>query len=292
MKTTDALDLFILDCQSRRLTKATISFYRDKLGRFARWLADNDVTALAGITPTMIKRYLVSLQDRGLTDHSQHDYARAVKTFLNYCVRDELLTDSPFSRVKMPKVADDLPIVLTDSEIKQALKGVKLQRNRLIIRFILDSGVRAAELLALNVGDIDMQTGIVTVRLGKQQKSRFTSVGATTRKEVKRYLLGRASMQPADPLLVNENSNNKRLGYIGLMSAFRQMQQQSGVGTLTAHTLRRTMATKSLDNGIDAYVLARMLGHSDLQMLRRYVRLNKKPVIHASDMFSVVDNLE
>lgn len=179
MKTTDALELFLLDCKARRLTKATITFYHDKLGRFTRWLADNGVTDLASITAIHIKRYLVSLQDRGLTDHSQHDYARAVKTFLNYCVRDDLLTDSPFKRVKMPTIADDLPIILTDDEIKRALKKVKLQRNQLIIRFILDSGVRAAELLRLNVGDIDMQTGIVTVRLGKQQKSRFTSIGAT-----------------------------------------------------------------------------------------------------------------
>lgn len=184
MKTTDALELFLLDCQARRLTKATISFYKDKVGRFIQWLAGNDVIALKDVTTIHIKRYLVHIQDRGMTDHGQHDYARAVKTFLNYCARDDLLTESPFTRVKMPKVADDLPIVLTDSEIKQALKRVKLQRNRLIIRFILDSGVRAAELLALNVGDVDMQTRIVTVRLGKQQKSRFTSVGATTRKEV------------------------------------------------------------------------------------------------------------
>ena len=67
MKITNALDLFLLDCQSRRLTKSTVSFYKDKVRRFAHWLADNGVTALDSITAVMIKRYLVSLQDRGLT---------------------------------------------------------------------------------------------------------------------------------------------------------------------------------------------------------------------------------
>lgn len=289
MKITDALDLFLLDCQSRRLTKSTVSFYKDKVGRFAHWLADNGVTTLDSITAVMIKRYLVSLQDRGLTDHSQHDYARAVRTFLNYCVRDDLLTESPFKRVKMPKVADDLPLVLTDGEIKQALQRVKLQRNRLIVRLILDSGIRATELLSLNVGDVDMETGIVTVRLGKQQKSRYTSVGAITRKELKRYLLSRLSPDAREPLIATVHDN--RLSFMGLMSVFRTMQKQSGVAGLTAHTLRRTMATKALDNGIDAYLLSRMLGHADLQMLRKYVRLNKKPVIQAGELYSVVDNL-
>lgn len=290
MKTTDALELFLLDCKARKLTKSTQAFYKDKVGRFVHWLSDAGVHSLQDITATRIKRYMVYLQDKGMTDHSQHDYARAARTFLNYCVRDELLTETPFKQIKLPTVADDLPIVLSDNQITAALQKVKLLRNRLIIRFILDSGVRAAELLKLNVGDIDMDTGVVTVRLGKQQKSRFTSVGNITRKELKRYLITRQSCNADDPLLVNENSNNKRLGYIGLMSAFRQMQEQSGVEILTAHTLRRTMATKSLESGIDSYLLAIMLGHKDLQMLRRYVRLNKTPVIKAAE-HSVVDNL-
>jgi integrase/recombinase XerD len=292
MKIQDALDLFLLDCQSRRLTKSTVAFYDDKASRFVRWLADINVAELELVTATHIKRYMVSLQDRGLTDHSQHDYARVIRTFFAYCVRDELLRESPFARVKMPKVAEDLPVVLTDDEIKQALQRVKLRRNRLIIRFVLDSGVRAGELLRLNVGDVDMTTGVVTVRLGKGQRSRYTTIGVTTRKELKRYLLTRKSVDSNDPLLVGEQSNNKRLAYHGLMSAFRQMQEQSGVERLTAHTLRRTMATKSLESGLDAYIVARLLGHADLQMLRRYVQLRKEPFIKIGETCSVVDSLE
>lgn len=287
----DALDLFLLDCQSRRLTASTLSFYRLKTSAFIRFLAASGLTTLDAITPIHIKRWLVDMQDRGFTDHSQHDYCRAAKTFLNYCVRDELLEKTPFTRIKMPKIAEDLPIVLSDEEIKQALQRVKIQRNRLIIRFILDSGVRAAELLKLNIGDIDMKTGIVTVRLGKQQKSRYTSIGNVTRKELKRYLAIRGGVQPTDPLLIGEFSNSKRLSNSGLMSAFRMMQNESGVDNLTAHTLRRTMATKALENGMEPYLLARILGHADLQMLNRYVRLRKAPVIAASEQFSVVDNL-
>ena len=52
------------------------------------------------------------------------------------------------------------------------------------------------------------------------------------------------------------------------------------------------MATKALENGMDAYVLARMLGHADMQMLRRYIRLNKKPVQEAAEKFSLIDSLE
>ncbi len=288
----DALQLFLLDCQARRLTPATLTFYRNKVGSFLRWLADNEVTELDAITSHAIKRWLVHMQQKGLTDHSQHDYARAVKTFLGYCVRDEILEKSPFIKVKMPQLEESLPVVLTDDEIKTVLLRVKAHRNRLIIRFILDSGIRAAELLALNVGDVDLATGIVVVKLGKQQKGRLTSIGAATRKAVKRYLLLRKSPDAKAPLIATMTKKATRLTMVGLMHAFRKMQGQTGVDTLTAHTLRRTMATKSLENGMDAYVLARMLGHADMQMLRRYVAMNRKLIQQAGEMYSVVDNLE
>lgn len=291
MPLTGALSLFLLDCQSRRLTRSTLAFYHDKAGRFIMWLADGDITHLESITSVHIKRYMVSLRDRGLTDHSQHDYARVVRTFLAYCIRGELIAKSPFTRVKMPRVAEDLPTVLSDEEIRSTLQRVKLQRNRLIIRFILDSGVRASELLALNAGDVDIDNGVVTVHRGKQQKARLTSVGAITRKELKRYLLSRGSPDAKAPLITTE-SDDKRLSFMGLMSVFRKMQHESGVLNLTAHTLRRIMATKSLENGMDAWVLARLLGHADLQMLRKYVRLNKQPVVRASELYSVVDSLD
>lgn len=288
---TDALELFLLDCQARRLTASTLSFYRLKVGAFLRWLADNGVAELDAITSHSIKAYLVHLQDRGLTDHSQHDYIRPVRTFLSYCVRDELLEETPFKRVKLPKIADDLPVVLSDQEIKVALQKVKHQRNRMIVRFILDSGVRAAELLALNVGDVDIQTGVVTVHMGKQQKGRLTSIGATTRKELKRYLLLRKSPGPKEPLIASL-TKDRRLKMVGLMHAFKKMQRETSIDHLTAHTLRRTMATKALENGMDGYLLSRMLGHADLQMLRKYARITKKSVQQAGEMYSVVDNLE
>ncbi len=85
----------------------------------------------------------------------------------------------------MPQLGESLPIILHGAEIKTAMQKVKGQRNRLIVRFILDSGVRAGELLALNVGDVDLETGIVVVRKGKQQKGRLTSMGTATRKDLK-----------------------------------------------------------------------------------------------------------
>ena len=287
----DALDLFLLDSQSRRLTASTLSFYKNKVRSFIRWLADNGIIHVAAVTSHAIKRWLVHMQQKGLTDNSQHDYARAVKTFLLYCVRDEIIEKSPFAKVKMPQLGESLPIILNGTEIKTAMQKVKGQRNRLIVRFILDSGVRASELLALNVGDVNLETGIVVVKKGKQQKGRLTSIGAATRKDLKRYLLLRKSPDDKQPLIATLTKGT-RLSIIGLMSAFRKMQAETSIDHLTAHTLRRTMATQSLTNGMDAYILSRMLGHADMQMMRRYAAMNRETIQQAAEKYSVVDNLE
>lgn len=284
-------ELFLLDCQSRRLTQSTQAFYKNKVGAFIRWLETNGVTNVADVTSHHIKAYLVHLQGRGLKDTSQHDHARAVKTFLGYCVRDEFITKSPFERVKLPELAERLPVILTDDELKTIFLKVREPRNKAIIRFILDSGVRASELLALNVGDVDFSTGVVTVHQGKQQKDRLTSIGSTTRKDVKRYLLQRDALDAKEPLFAHLY-NGTRLTLIGLMSLFRTLQGLTGVDHLTCHTLRRTMATRSLENGMDAYVLARMLGHADTQTLRKYAAVNQETIQRQAGQFGVVDNLD
>ena len=286
----DAYDLFALDNKARRLTQSTQAFYRHKVLNFASWLAEQGVTLLADVTSAHIKTFLLSLAERNLAGNSQHDYARAIKTFLRYCVRDELLEKSPFERVTMPRVEETIPVTLTDEEIRTCMKRISDTRNLAIFQFILDSGVRASELIALTVGDVDMETGVVTVRQGKGQKDRLTSVGIRTRLAIKRLIIEREHVTPKSPLFPSGHTG-KHLALVGLMHIFRKLQKETGIPHLTAHTVRRTMATRLLRGGMDAYVLSRMLGHSDMQVLRRYAAVDAELVRKATEDHSVVDNL-
>lgn len=290
MNLSSAIESFLFDCKSRRLTVQTIDGYKTKLTVFCRWLKGEGVTDVSAVTSQHIKRLLADMFDRGLTDHTQHDYARAVRTFCNYLVRDEVLAFSPFSKVKMPKVASRLPIILTDTEIATVLRLVTSERNRLIVRFILDSGVRASELIALNVGDVEMETGIITVKAGKGQKDRLTFVGKRTRRDLQTYLAQRGELDPYKPLFVSEDKG-LRMKLFGLMSAFRLMREETGIETLTAHTLRRTMTTKALANGMNLHVLSQILGHADVAMLKRYAAVGRELIQQQSQLYGVVDRL-
>ena len=95
--------MFLLDCEARRLTELT-AIYSSKLSIFIRWCAENDVDSLDELTAHDIRRFQVHIQRRRLSSQYQHNLARAIRAFLNYCVRDELLEKSPFDKIQMPKV--------------------------------------------------------------------------------------------------------------------------------------------------------------------------------------------
>ena len=79
--------MFLLDCEARRLTELTRKFYSSKLSIFIRWCAENDVDSLDELTAHDIRRFQVHIQRRRLSSQCQHNLARAIRAFLNYCVR-------------------------------------------------------------------------------------------------------------------------------------------------------------------------------------------------------------
>jgi integrase/recombinase XerD len=285
-----ALDLFLLDCEARRLTDQTLSFYRAKLSLFIRWYEADGIETIQDLSAHHIRRYLVHLHRRKLSSQYQHDIARAIRAFLNYCVRDELLEKSPFTKVQMPRLEKKILEAFSADDIRLILKSCVTERDRALCLFLLDTGVRASELLALNVEDIDLKTGMVTVRLGKGQKGRTTYVGARTRKQLKRYFAERKNLKERQPAFATEWSN-RRLTLSGLIQIMGRLQERSGVTTCTCHTFRRTFALNCLRNGMNIYVLARLLGHTDITVLRQYLPLVAEDLQDAHARFGTIDHL-
>ena len=287
---SDALDLFLLDCEARRLTVATRDFYRLKLSLFVRWCGDQGITTLQQLTAHDLRRYLVSLSRRELSSQYQNNLARAIRAFLNYCVRDELLAVSPFNKVQMPRLEKKILAALSSGDIQAILRSCSSERDKAMCLFLLDSGVRVSELVALNVADVDLTTGVVLVQLGKGQKGRTTYIGARTRKQVRRYFAERGKMQPHEPVFVSERHKG-RLRVDSVVQMMGRLQEKSGVAQCTCHTFRRTFAITCLRNGMNIYVLARLMGHADITILRQYLPLLEGDLQEAHARFGAVDNL-
>lgn len=160
-RVADAFEMFLLDCEASRFTAHTLRFYRGRLSLFVAWCAEQDDPDLTDLTANHLRRYLVELTRRELSSAYVHSHARALRTFLNYCVRDGLLESSPFARVQMPRLEKKILPALTSAEVKRIIAACETDRDRAIVLFLLDSGVRASELCALDVTDVDLSTGAV-----------------------------------------------------------------------------------------------------------------------------------
>jgi site-specific recombinase XerD len=287
--------MFMLDCESRGFAPKTLEYYRQRLTGFLRYCDEQQAKTLLDLTPTLIRSFLAGWQQRQkqgeISSAYVHSFARAIRTFCYFLVREELLDASPFAKVKMPVLEKKVLPALTSEEVQALLRACEYERDKALVLFLLDSGVRASELCALNVGDVG-NDGAVTVRKGKGAKGRLTYIGARTRKQLLRYFaLERGGKPDAGEPLFTSQRGGERLTYWGLAQLLKRLRKASGVEGCAPHAFRRTMAIHSLRNGMNIYLLARMLGHADITVLRHYLDIVQADVQTAARQSGVVDNL-
>lgn len=270
-----ALREFLLEGQARQFTRATLDHYRGRLGGFVRWAEAEGCPHIGAVTPSLLRAYLVHLQSRGLASNTQHTHARALRAFLNFCKREGMIDANPFDKVKMPKAARVDKPALTPAEVRRLAAASSKPRDLALLLVALDTGARASELCALNVGDLDLDALTVTIHQGKGRKDRTVYIGARTARAVGRYLRAREPVGAgADAaLFISETTTNAggRLSRWGVRGIVQALGKAAGVAGVHPHRLRRTFAVTCLRAGMDVYTLARLMGHAGIDTLREYV---------------------
>lgn len=264
---------YLLEGRARQFTAPTIDHYRRCLKAFTRWAAEHDALTLEDVTSSLLRAYLVYLQERGLASNTQHTHARTLRAFLNFCKREGLIAESPFAKVKMPKAAKVDKPALSPADVQKLVRACDKARDLALVLVALDTGARVSELCNLNVGDVDLNTLAVAIRQGKGRKDRTCFIGARTARAISRYLGERVDLAGDAPLLLSEALHNVdgRLSRWGVRSILQELGKAAGVPGVHPHKLRRTFAVTCLRAGMDVYTLARLMGHSDIATLRAYV---------------------
>lgn len=284
-----ALELFVLDRKVQRATENTILFYQRQLRPFIRWCSERGVESISVVAAAHVRAYLVSLQERDLSDRSVHAAARSLRAWFNFAVAEELLTVSPMVKVGMPKLDKRILPAFSADDVKRLLAACTTKRDRAALLFLLDTGCRATEFISLDGGDIDAKQGTVRIRQGKGRKDRVAFLGNKTRKALYHYYAERGGEPKTDePVWVNERLGT-RLTDSGLRQLLERIGNKAGVAECHPHTFRRTFALFSLRNGMSVYHLQQLMGHADLAMLRQYLALNDEDLQQAHRQFGVVD---
>jgi len=289
---------FVMARSAARCTAKTLEHYRYTVGSFIAWLEELGVSEVSQITPSHIRAYLLSLQERNLKDTTQHAHARGIKAWLNWLVQEGDLDQSPMHRVAMPKLAKRIPSPFRAEEVQRLLAACERKtaigaRDYAIALTLLDTGLRASELISLHIGDVDMRSGLVTI-LGKGQKQRTVRVGGKARSAILHMLALRAEAGNGDSLWVGYNVQGREVGRLsvhGLQIMLARLGRRAGVTPCSPHRFRRTFALWMLRDGCDLHSLRMLMGHSSLDILQRYLDLGGEDIERAHIAHSPRDKL-
>ncbi len=260
------IEAFLKDRKAQNASAGTMSFYRQKLKWFADYCQGIDVKTISQITPNLIRDYLLHLEETHHNSGGVHAAYRALRTFLRwYWAEQEPGGKNPINRVKAPRLVQEPIQGVTLEQFEALLKACVNERDKALLMVLMDTGVRAQELLDIQVEDIDFSS--VLIRQGKGRKPRTVFIGRRTRRQLHRYF---KEWQPQTYLFTNDEGD--KMTYPALRQILRRLALRADVPYASPHNFRRGYAIEALRRGVDLLTLSRLLGHSSLNLLPRYAK--------------------
>ena len=292
---------FLLSCKVENKSPATISFYKNILDKFQWFLSRHDIET---IDATTIRQFLGYLEDspnrwdsnntranRPVSPITVRSYYTGLSALFTWSIEGELIETNPMAHVKKPQLPHKTVKGLEPDIIHRLLnsidgKSLQALRNKAIFYIFLDTGLRLAELTNLTISDISMDKDIIKV-MGKGNKERYVRIGIKTQKALWNYLAHR----PVDVEHVWLGRDNAPFTIAGVAQMIRNLGRSNGI-RLSPHKLRHSFAISFLRNGANPFELQIALGHTTLEMTRRYTQaLGFEDVFKRHVLASPVDRL-
>jgi site-specific recombinase XerD len=313
---SQAVEGYLLQARAERLSDNTLRNYELAFRRFAEWLGNDP--PIATITPEQIAAFLADLArprplpgiaprpEKGLSRKTALNYHGALSALWTWALREHLVErhvvkvvprPRPEKRAITPFTRDDVRALLASLDRSRSYRrpGKRVcdhsrptaARDRAIILLLLDTGMRAGELAALCVRDVDLKNRRLIV-FGKGAKERVLYFSSITGKAIWRYLSERGDVAPGEPLFAS--INGRPLGCNALLQLLRRLGRKAGVPDCHPHRFRHTFAINFLRNGGNIYELQMALGHSTLEMVKTYLNLAQTDLETAHRRASPVEN--
>ena len=289
----------------------TVDWYNQILKQFHRFLKESrKSTTLGELSESEVRQYILFLQNKKkwhdnpyvfknkgkMAAISIQTYIRALRAFFNWLHEEGYTNENRLARLKPPKAPTKVVEVLSQDEIVRVLNSINRNtatgaRDYSILVLLLDTGLRCSELRSIELGDINIEGGYLKV-MGKGSKERIVPFGASAQKALLRYLLHfrpEPFNQTIQNLFLTLDSNPLTKNCVRIIC--KRIGTRSGVKRLHPHLCRHTFATNYLVNGGDVFSLQQILGHTTLDMVRRYVTLASAHVTIQHRKFSPMDRM-
>jgi integrase/recombinase XerC len=264
----------------RRLSSHTRAAYGNDLSAFSTWCTRAGLARFAALDSQHLRRFAAESHRDGLAPRSVQRRLSAVRSFYRYLMREAKATVNPATEVRAPKAGKRLPRTLDVDLMARLLVAPPATSDWLILRdhaaleLLYSSGLRLAELVSLDLVDLDLRDR--TVRLtGKGSKTRIVPVGRAACTALERYLAARAGLKITDANAVFLGRNGRRIGARAVQVRVGAWARRQGIPQhVHPHLFRHSFATHLLESSHDLRGVQELLGHSNVSTTQVYTHLD------------------
>jgi integrase/recombinase XerC len=282
------LAAFLLRLQTeRRLSPHTVSAYERDVQALLAFCEREQVASFAVLDSFTVRRFAAESHRRGLGARSVARRLSAVRTFLNFLIEQGVLKSNPGVHVQAPRAPRRLPATLDADQVASllAISGddpVTL-RDRAMLELFYSSGLRLAELVGLDLGDVDVADRTVRV-LGKGSKARVVPVGKHALAALHDWLAVRAELARRGERALFVGRRGDRVNPRTVQKRVNEWARRQGAPTgVHPHMLRHSFATHVLESSGNLRAVQEMLGHASLSTTQIYTHLDFQHLAHVYD---------
>jgi len=273
------IDAFIGHLGSeRRLSPHTLTNYRRDLEQIAGWSATHLDRPIDHLHEPDVRQYVAWRHRNGASGKTLQRELSSLRSLYRWLLREGLAKINPAIGVRAPKTPRKLPATLDADQLCALLNRPEDEllaiRDTAMIELLYSSGLRLAELVAVNLGEIDMNEGELSV-LGKGSKTRRLPVGAKAREAIQSWLRVRANLANPDEPALFVSSRGTRINPRTVQKRLEQWaQERDATRHLHPHLLRHSFATHLLESSGDLRAVQELLGHADIGTTQIYTHLD------------------
>ena len=291
LNSKDAVLLFeaYLKDEKKVAQNTYFSYIRD-VNQFLSYIDASPDRDILSVTSDDLYAYAQEMKSKGKSNATMVRSVASIKCFYNFLITNGYAENNPAVNVKFEKTVKKLPQVLTNKEVDLLLEQPRTSdekgcRDKAMLEMLYATGMRVTELISLDIGDVNLDVGVVRCRKGGD-RDRFIPIYHAAIKALADYIkLVRINLlsDPEEQALF-VNMNGDRMSRQGFWKIIKYYQHKAGIAKdITPHTLRHSFATHLLENGADLKSIQEMLGHADISSTHVYTQLVKK---HLRDVYS------
>jgi integrase/recombinase XerD len=273
----DHIEAYLRDQYRRNLRPSTLGNSLISIESFICFIQRAGKGYLEQITRQDIESWIEHQQDRGLKASTVKMRLGVLKAFVRFLIEREVLPSELLGKRMMIKVPDALPRAMDPDDVRELVAALKGVRNRAMILVLLRTGMRIGELLNTIVEDVNLKERRIEIyEAGKTRVGRVVYLSEDALKALKAWLRVREPHKTY--LFYSQGKHRHCMTYAAVRVIFKKCLERAGLSHkgYTLHCLRHTCASELLNAGMRLECVQQLLGHSTVEMTRRYARLTDK----------------